>query len=61
MKVSNTVYGMVNNSVGTIDTRATNHDCSDELTPREGGLEHRYERVERHGEKPAESAHRLGQ
>ena len=38
MKVSNTVYGIVNISVGTIDTRATNQACEMNSRHAKGGL-----------------------
>ena len=60
MKVSNTVYGMVNISVGTNRHPRDEPRLGDEFAPRKGRLEHPHERVERHRVEAAECAHGLG-
>ena len=60
MKVSSTVYGIVNINVGTIDTRATNQACEMNSLHANGGLNIATKRVERHRIEATKCMHRLG-
>ena len=60
VNTTSTVNGMVSNSVGMIDTRATNQVCKRNSRQANGGLNISHEGVERHGEELADGTERLG-